>query len=137
MEMERLPISKITVDSKIQSREYINKEVVAEYEKAFMGKKYIKKLPGLVEGHAYHLYVVEFHNRNQLIGYLRERNIMAQVHYIPVHFMPYYRQFGWKEGDLPIAETYYEGCLSLPVYPSLEKEEQGYVIDSIDSFYCS
>jgi dTDP-4-amino-4,6-dideoxygalactose transaminase len=49
--------------------------------------------------------------------------------------MPYYRQFGWKKGDLPKAESYYESCLSLPMYPTLTNEEQDYIIEKIKSFY--
>jgi dTDP-4-amino-4,6-dideoxygalactose transaminase len=60
---------------------------------------------------------------------------MAQVHYIPVHLMPYYRQFGWKEGDMPFAEKYYRHCLSLPIYPTLTEEEQTFVIKTIEEFY--
>ena len=88
-------------------------------------------------GHAYHLYVVECEKRKELISYMRENNIFAQVHYIPVHLMPYYRQFGWKEGDLPNAEKYYDHCLSLPMYPTLTEEEQAYVISIIKGFFCS
>jgi hypothetical protein len=49
--------------------------------------------------------------------------------------MPYYRQFGWKNGDLPFAEKYYSRCLSLPMYPTLTNEEQEFVIDQIRNFY--
>jgi dTDP-4-amino-4,6-dideoxygalactose transaminase len=49
--------------------------------------------------------------------------------------MPYYRNFGWKEGDFPIAEHYYSKCLSLPMYPTLTDEEQQYVISTINNFY--
>lgn len=111
------------------------KEIAVTYQKAFAGKKFIKHQSGMVTGHAYHLYVVEFENRDGLIKHLRNNNIMAQVHYIPVHLMPYYRQFGWKEGDMPVAEQYYQHCLSLPVFPSLTREEQTFVIETIFSFY--
>ncbi len=111
------------------------KEIAAVYEKWFSGKKYVRRQAGLVEGHAYHLYVVEFENRKELYKHLHLKNITAQVHYIPVHLMPYYRQFGWKENDLPVAEKYYEGCLSLPMYPTLTDEEQHFVLKSIDEFY--
>jgi len=70
-----------------------------------------------------------------LIPHLRDNNIFAQVHYIPVHLMPYYRQFGWKEGDLPKAENYYHHCLSIPVFPTLTEKEQAFVIKTIDEFY--
>ena len=111
------------------------REIAAIYEKAFSGKPYILRQAGVVEGHAYHLYVVEVKNRKGLYEYLREKNIFAQVHYIPVHLMPYYRQFGWKEGDLPNAEKYYSFCLSLPMYPTLTNTEQQLVIDSICQYY--
>lgn len=110
-------------------------EIAVAYNKAFVGKSYIKGQCGVVEGHAYHLYVIETDNRNGLINYLREKNIFAQVHYIPVHLMPYYTQFGWKEGDMPQSEKYYSQCLSLPIYPTLTNEEQQFVIDSIHQFY--
>lgn len=111
------------------------REIAAKYEKAFSGKPYILRQAGVVAGHAYHLYVVEVKNRKGLYEYLREKNIFAQVHYIPVHLMPYYRQFGWKEGDLPNAEKYYGFCLSLPMYPTLTNTEQQLVIDSICQYY--
>jgi len=49
--------------------------------------------------------------------------------------MPYYRELGWKEGDMPIAESYYKHCISLPMYPTLTKEEQVFVIQKIYEFY--
>jgi dTDP-4-amino-4,6-dideoxygalactose transaminase len=49
--------------------------------------------------------------------------------------MPYYKQFGWKEGDFPNAESYYKGCISLPMYPTLTDEEQNNVIELINRFY--
>ncbi len=111
------------------------REIAAIYEKAFSGKPYIRRQAGVVQGHAYHLYVVEFENRDGLIQHLRDNNIFAQVHYIPVHLMPYYRQFGWKDGDFPKAENYYNHCLSLPIFPTLTNEEQSFVIKTIDEFY--
>jgi dTDP-4-amino-4,6-dideoxygalactose transaminase len=86
-------------------------------------------------GHAYHLYIIEVDDRKGLYDHLRENNIFSQVHYIPVHLMPYYRQFGWKDGDMPNAENYYSNCLSLPMYPTLTKKEQQFVIKTINSFF--
>lgn len=111
------------------------KEIASVYEKAFFGKSFIYGQAGLIDGHGYHLYIIEIEDRKGLYDYLRKHNILAQVHYIPVHLMPYYKQFGWKEGDLPIAENYYKGCLSLPMFPTLTKEEQNYVINKINAFY--
>lgn len=111
------------------------REIAEKYKRVFTGKPYVKSQSGVIAGHAYHLYVVEFEKRKELYTYLREKNIFAQVHYIPVHLMPYYRQFGWKEGDMPVAESYYENCLSLPMFPSITNEDQDYVIRCIDDFY--
>jgi len=85
--------------------------------------------------HAYHLYVIHTDRRDELIKYLRQLNIFAQVHYIPVHYHPYYRNQGWKKGDLPIAEAFYRQCLSLPLYPTLTDDEQDFVIRKILEFF--
>lgn len=112
------------------------RRLIAErYQRAFTDKEYILGQSGCVEGHAYHLYVVKFKDRIGLYDYLRTKNIFAQVHYIPVHLMPYYKSFGWKLGDMPFAEEYYKHCLSLPMYPTLSDEEQQFVIDTIGEYY--
>jgi UDP-4-amino-4,6-dideoxy-N-acetyl-beta-L-altrosamine transaminase len=86
-------------------------------------------------GHAYHLYVVLALDRMKLYNHLRANKIFCQIHYIPVHLMPYYRELGWNEGDLPSAEAYYSKCLSLPMYPTLSSEEQEYIIEKVHGFY--
>lgn len=85
--------------------------------------------------HAFHLYVIQVPDRKVLYDYLRSEGVLAQVHYAPVHLMPYYRRDGWKDGDLPVAEEYYRHCLSLPMFPTLTDEEQDYVIEKIHEFY--
>ncbi|GAB2524611.1 UDP-4-amino-4,6-dideoxy-N-acetyl-beta-L-altrosamine transaminase [Spirosoma aerophilum] len=109
-------------------------EIAKRYDDAFAGTAVTTIVPPAGISHAYHLYVVQVANRKGLYDFLRTRNIMAQVHYIPVHLMPYYRQFGWKPGDFPNAEAYYAHCLSLPMFPTLTDDEQTYVIDSVLEF---
>lgn len=109
------------------------KEIAKVYDDAFANNNNII-LPKYDEGHAFHLYVIQIEDRLGLYNYLRENKIYAQVHYIPVHTMPYYKSLGFKQGDYPIAESYYSKCLSLPMYPTLTKEEQQYVIDCINKF---
>ncbi|MCE5319797.1 MAG: UDP-4-amino-4,6-dideoxy-N-acetyl-beta-L-altrosamine transaminase [Bacteroidales bacterium] len=111
------------------------KEIAKKYNIAFKNKPYILNQSDFVDGHAYHLYVIEVKDRLNLYRYLRKNNIIAQIHYIPAHLMPYYRQFGWKEGDLPKAEKYYSKCISIPMFPTLTNEEQEYVIETINRFY--
>jgi UDP-4-amino-4,6-dideoxy-N-acetyl-beta-L-altrosamine transaminase len=110
-------------------------DIAAKYQEAFKGKDFVKGQSGVIEGHAYHLYVLEVKNRLGLYNYLREHKIFAQIHYIPTHLMPYYRQFGWKEGSMPRAENYYKHCISLPMYPTLTEEQQQFVINTILEFY--
>lgn len=111
------------------------KQIADAYFNAFDGKAYIKGQSGVVDGHAYHLYVIEAEDRLNLYNYLRKHKIYVQIHYIPAHLMPYYRQFGWKEGDMPGAENYYKHCISLPMFPTLTEEEQEFVIQAVNNFY--
>jgi UDP-4-amino-4,6-dideoxy-N-acetyl-beta-L-altrosamine transaminase len=107
------------------------KEIATVYDKAFEGTK-VKTLKNKKNtSHAYHLYIIMVENRKALYNYLKENNIFSQVHYIPVHLMPYYKGQGWEMGDMPEAEKYYENCLSIPMFPSLSKEEQDFVIKKI------
>lgn len=110
------------------------REIAKKYYEVFKNEKAILRQSGIVEGHAYHLYIIEIEKRKELYDYLRTKNIFCQVHYIPVHTMPYYRKLGNKQGDFPISEDYYSKCLSLPMYPTLTQEEQNYVIDNIINF---
>lgn len=84
--------------------------------------------------HAYHLYIIQVEDRLGLYNYLKENNIYSQVHYVPLNLMPYYQELGNKKGDMPVAENYYEHCLSLPMYPTLTEEEQNYVIEKVIEF---
>lgn len=111
------------------------REIATTYFEAFKAMSFIKGQSSVVEGHAYHLYVIEVEDRLGLYNYLRSKNIYAQIHYIPCHLMPYYKKFGWKEGDFPHAENYYKHCISLPMYPTLTEDEQAYVINEIKIFY--
>ncbi len=109
----------------------IRRKIAKKYDKAFEGTKIKTIIPPNEVGHAYHLYVIQIENRKELYDYLRTQKIYAQIHYIPTHLMPYYKQFGYKKGDFPTAEAYYEKCISLPMYPTLTEEEQEFVIEQV------
>ena len=110
-------------------------EIAKRYSEAFADVPFVKGQSGFVMGHAYHLYVLEVDDRLGLYNFLRENQIYAQIHYIPTHLMPYYKQFGWKEGDFQHAEQYYRNCISLPIFPNLTTIEQDFVISRIVGFY--
>jgi len=114
---------------------YKRRAIAAKYAETFKNKYYLKGQSGLVHGHAYHLYVIEVDDRLGLYNFLRKNNIFAQIHYIPCHLMPYYKKFGWKEGDMPHAEAYYKRCISLPMFPTLSDSDHDFVISKINEYY--
>ena len=107
------------------------REIARKYDEAFESK--IRTYSGSkdVAGHAYHLYIIQSDNRKMLYDKLREVGIYAQIHYIPLHTMPYYKAQDVEYQNLSVSENYYEKCLSLPMYPTLTNEEQDYVIEMI------
>ena len=86
---------------------------------------------------AFHLYVITLHknynrkNHHDIFQELRKRGVGVNLHYIPVHTQPYYTKMGFNVGDYPVAEDYYDRAISLPMYPSLPKKDQDFVIESL------
>lgn len=86
---------------------------------------------------AWHLYAVEIDatrtatTRLALFEGLRARGIGVQVHYIPIHLQPYYRQLGFRPGDFPHAEAYYAQAVSLPLFPAMTDADQDRVVDAL------
>ena len=85
----------------------------------------------------YHLYVIRIKNgkRDELLKILKKNKINSAIHYIPIHFHPYYKKIGFKRGDFPQAEKYYNECISLPIYPSLKKKEIYFTIKIVKNFF--
>jgi len=84
----------------------------------------------------WHLYAAQAEERDKLMMYLRSRGIGAHAMYIPVHLQPYYqKRFGYRKGDFPRAETYFDKSLILPLYPAITDEMLDYVIDAVKNFY--
>jgi UDP-4-amino-4,6-dideoxy-N-acetyl-beta-L-altrosamine transaminase len=83
---------------------------------------------------AFHLYVVRVQpsatgrERRRIFDGLRERGIGVNVHYLPVHLQPYYRELGFSTGHYPEAEAHGELALTLPLYPAMTDQEQQEVI---------
>lgn len=86
---------------------------------------------------AYHLYVIRLQldkidsTHLQVFEALRAKDIMVNLHYIPVHTQPFYQQMGFKQSDYPEAEQYYCEAISIPMHPTLTTEEQDFVVRSI------
>jgi|TARA_B100000929_G_scaffold250964_1_gene210770 UDP-4-amino-4,6-dideoxy-N-acetyl-beta-L-altrosamine transaminase len=125
------------IDKFIQAR----RKIAKIYNNGFSKNKFIK-VPKVNPNtsHAYHLYtlLIDFKrinkSRNEIMKKLRDMNIGTQVLYIPIHLQPYYlKKYGFKIGDFPNAENYYESCLSIPIFPNIKKREIDYVIDRINN----
>ncbi len=92
---------------------------------------------------AWHLYPIQLQGklrnlRKDIVNLLHKRGVMVQIHYIPVHLHPFYHeQFGFKKGDFPNAEAFYEGEISLPIFPKLKTREQFWVLKTLKNVLTS
>ncbi|MEN6349894.1 MAG: UDP-4-amino-4,6-dideoxy-N-acetyl-beta-L-altrosamine transaminase [Syntrophomonas sp.] len=86
---------------------------------------------------SYHLYVIKINPRNsfsrkEIYFRLKDRGIHTQVHYIPIHTFPYYREaLGCQPGDFPLAEDHYTRILSIPIFPKMTDEEVKTVVKTL------
>ncbi|MEM7397198.1 MAG: DegT/DnrJ/EryC1/StrS family aminotransferase, partial [Verrucomicrobiota bacterium] len=114
-------------------------EIVDRYNRAFADHGLIQTPYRNPETQpAWHLYVTQIDfdglgkSRTEVMNQLRERNIGTQVHYIPVHLQPWYRRkYGYGPGKCPVAEAYYDRCLSLPLYPRMSDDDVSRVIEAV------
>ena len=75
-------------------------------------------------------------NRDKLMKYLLDNEIQTKIYFPPVHLTTLYRNlFGYKGGEFPVAENLSKMVLSLPMYPTLKKEEMDYIVEKIDEFF--
>ena len=110
------------------------REIARRYDQELACIGDLKLPPSRGVDHAYHLYAIRSSRRNELYGHLRENGVFAQIHYVPVHTFPYYRRL-YGTQSLPNAESYYETCLSIPMYHGLTDDQQSRVIESIAGFF--
>ena len=82
---------------------------------------------------SFHLYVIRVNQRSHMkvFSFLREAGIGVNLHYIPVHTQPYYRQQGFNNTTFPIAESYYREAISLPIYPELNEQQQDAIVSAL------
>lgn len=86
---------------------------------------------------SWHLYIarVDFSKlsitKTELFANMKEKGVMLNLHYIPVHTQPYYEQLGFNKGDFPVSESYYEEAFTLPLYYNLTEEQQDEVINAL------
>ncbi|MDD5433507.1 MAG: UDP-4-amino-4,6-dideoxy-N-acetyl-beta-L-altrosamine transaminase [Candidatus Pacebacteria bacterium] len=115
------------------------REIVKKYQEAFgnVPEIILIKEESFAKS-AWHIYPVQFDltklkiGRQEIFEQLGQKGIKCQVHYVPVHYMPFYqKKFGYKKGDFPITEQYYERAITLPLFSKLTDEEVDYVIATV------
>ena len=118
---------------RIENNLEIRKKIAANYDRELKG---LVSTPIVDKNlkHAYHLYVIQTDKRKELYEYLKKNQIFTQVHYIPIHTQPFYRQ---KYGRISLekSEHFYSQALSLPMYHGLSENDQTVVIDRIREFF--
>lgn len=86
---------------------------------------------------SWHLYIVrvDFNKvkktKKQIFAEMKVKGVCLNLHYIPVHTQPYYQNLGFKHGDFPVSEKYYEEAFTLPLYYSLTDEQQEYIVSTL------
>ena len=115
------------------------REIAARYNDAFAGMKEVIT-PAEDDGvkAAYHIYIIQLQTellkvgRKEVFEALRMENIGVNVHYMPLHLHPFHqREYGYKKGDYPKAERYYEQAITLPLFPKMSDEDVEDVIEGV------
>lgn len=113
--------------------------IAQKYDKALASFE-AYRTPEVAEGvqNAWHLYVILVKpsalriHRDRVMEELRQRGIGTSVHFIPLHLHPYYqRTWGYRPGEFPVAEDYFDRCISLPIYPGMTDEDLHRVIEAL------
>lgn len=124
---------------KLEEMQRRREEIARMYNEAFKDYELIETPADKdYTRHAWHIYYIQLNIdklsicRDTFIEMLNEYNIGTSVHFIPVHLMSYYREkFGYKEGDFPHCEEYFNRTISIPLYPNMSNDDVQYVIDVV------
>ncbi len=111
------------------------RELAVRYNQAFAGLPLA--LPVEVTGtHVYHLYNLRSPKRDEISSYLKDKGIATGHYYpLPLHLQEVYRDLGYQEGSLPVAENACKTAFALPLYPEMTLQAQDYVIQSVREFF--
>lgn len=119
---------------------YVKKrnELAVYYDKILSDLPLILPFQNEFSYSARHLYVVKLppnlkRIRDALFEQLLLDDIGVNVHYIPVHLHPYYKNLGFRKGDFPVAEDYYETAISIPLYSELTNAQQEYIAERLQN----
>ena len=115
--------------------EYVDRrhEIHAKYYTALADLPLTLPYQSTYQRSALHLYPIQVtqHDRRTVFDALRTAGLGVNVHYIPVHTQPYYRDLGFSLGDFPQSESYYNSAISLPMFPIMTDDEFDHVVTSV------
>src|SRR5271165_1985644 len=113
------------------------RQIAAAYDEAFAGFPLVRPWQDPKTSSSRHLYVVQLvldqikKSHRQVFEQLREAGVGVNLHYIPVHLQPFYRNLGFRPGDFPEAEKYYRGAITLPIFSRMTRDELDFVIAEV------
>ncbi|WP_415380062.1 DegT/DnrJ/EryC1/StrS family aminotransferase [Halosimplex sp. TS25] len=113
-------------------------EIIARYDEAFADIEGLRTPPNAPDSDPmYHLYAAEVReefgcDRAEFVEAMHAENIYVQVHYVPLHFHPFFQdEFGYERGEFPVTEHVYEGLVSLPLYPAMDDGDVEDVVSAV------
>ena len=114
-------------------------EIASNYDKEFANIEIVTPYQPKSVYSSYHLYPIrinqnlKFQVQKKIYSNLREKKILVNLHYAPVHLQPYYEKLGFKKNEFPEAEIFHRETITLPMFPILSRNQQNYVIESLIS----
>ena len=108
------------------------REIVKVYNEALQNNDLVTPVSKDYNEHVYHMYILQSENREEVIEKLKEAGIATGVYYpVPLHLQKVYKNLGYKEGDMPVAEYLSHRTFAIPVYPELTEEQVEYIISKL------
>lgn len=111
--------------------------IIAQYDEAFEPIEGIRTPPDPVDSDPmYHLYAIEVSedfgcDRKEFVNAIHAENIGVQVHYVPLHYHPYFQEFGYEPGQFPETEAVYDGLVSLPLHAEMDEDDVDDVVTAV------
>jgi len=113
-------------------------EIIQRYDAAFEDINGIRTPPEVADADPmYHLYAIEVReefccDRTEFVNAMHEENVGVQVHYVPLHYHPLFRdKYGYERGDFPETEQVYKGLVSMPLFPGMSEGDVNDVIAAV------
>lgn len=108
------------------------REIVKIYNDALQNSDYVTPFCREDVEHVYHMYILQSEKREEVIAKLKKAGVATGVYYpIPLHLQKVYKDLGYKEGDMPVAEYLSHRTFAIPVYPELTKEQVDYILSHL------